>query len=177
MEENYRNFSKIVSSYKDIVSNTEQYRKSWIDTVKPMVLAQLEQMKTIADLKASIEVKDSIENLEAVVLSLGNAKSGMRTEVVEGVNRDLIKHLGSLVYQQLFNGKIMVIINYPFIENYGQPNPPKTIAIYRPEELREAYCIRHMEEFIKEIANWEDYGDDDSNQQIGFKLNFDPSKG
>ena len=30
-------------------------------------------------------------------------------------NRDLIKQNGSLVYQQLFNGKILVLINYPYI--------------------------------------------------------------
>ena len=72
----------------------------------------------------------------------------------------------------LFNGKIIVLINYPFIENYGQPQPPKTIAIYRPEELKEPYFIRHMEEFLQEITKWEDYDDDEPTKRIGFQLNF-----
>jgi len=82
---------------------------------------------------------------------------------------------------QLFNGKVIVIINYPFIEGYGQPQPPKTVAIYRPEELKEPFFVRHLEEFITEVYNWEDYDDDEKpgaerNQKIGFKLNFEKDK-
>jgi hypothetical protein len=86
----------------------------------------------------------------------------------------MIKHNGSLVYQQLFNGKIIVIIQYPFIENYGEPRPPKTVAIYRPEELSEPFLIRHLEEFIQEITDWEDFDDDEPNKKIGFSMNFNP---
>jgi hypothetical protein len=108
-------------------------------------------------------------------------KSGMYQEVNDSIKRHLIKHNGSLIYQQLFNGKIIVIINYPFIENYGQPFPPKTIAIYRPEEIKEPFFVRHLEEFVTEIYHWEDYDDDDKpgaepNQKIGFKLNFEKQK-
>ena len=106
---------------------------------------------------------------------MGSVKSGLGEPVGDGLHRDLIKQNGSLVYQQLFNGKILVLINYPYIEKYGQPQPPKTIAIYRPEELKEPYFIRHLETFITEIINWEDYDDDrpDENQRIGFKMNFE----
>ncbi|MCB0563296.1 MAG: hypothetical protein KDD01_02845, partial [Phaeodactylibacter sp.] len=55
-----------------------------------------------------------------------------------------------------------------------QPRPPKTIAIYRPEELKEPYFVRHMEDLIQEITNWEDYDDDEPNKKIGFQLNFNP---
>jgi hypothetical protein len=69
----------------------------------------------------------------------------------------------------------LVLINYPFIEKYGQQQPPKTIAIYRPEEIKVPFILRHLETFISEITNWEDYDDDapEPNQRIGFKMNFD----
>ena len=84
----------------------------------------------------------------------------------------MIKHKGSLVYQQLFNGKIIALISYPTIENYGQPQPPKQIGIYRPEELKEPFFVRHMEEFMKEVTKWEDYDDEDPQpaQRIGFRM-------
>lgn len=107
-------------------------------------------------LEAKLEERTDMENLEAIVLSLGEAKSGMYQKVNEDIHRHLIKHNGSLIYQQLFNGKIIVLINYPFIESYGKPRPPKTIAIYRPEELKDPFFLRHLEEFITEITNWED---------------------
>ncbi|NJN35339.1 MAG: hypothetical protein HC817_14875 [Saprospiraceae bacterium] len=97
-----------------------------------------------------------------------------------GIKRDLVKHNGSLVYQQLFNGKILVLINLPFIEKYGQPQQPRSIAIYRPEELKEPFILRHVEALISDVTNWEDYDDDaptqDPNQRIGFKLNFEEPK-
>lgn len=79
-------------------------------------------------LNASVEQHADIENLEAVVLSLGQSKSGMYQKVSEELQRHLIKHNGSLVYQQLFNGKIIVLLNYPFIENYGKPRPPNAVT-------------------------------------------------
>jgi hypothetical protein len=127
-------------------------------------------------LKAKILEVSDIENLEAVALTLGTSESGLGENVGNGLRRDLIKQNGSLVYQQLFNGKILVLINLPFIEKYGQPQPPKTIAIYRPEELKEPYFQRHVETFVTDVSAWEDYDDDlisEPNQRIGFKMNFE----
>jgi len=169
-----------VQQYQDILHNTELYRKAWKDGLKQQILDALERMTKETNLDATIETKGELENLEAIVCSLGEGKSGIFQKVNDELNRPLIKHNGSLIYQQLFNGKVMVMITYPFIEGYGEPQPPKTVAIYRTEELKEPFFIRHMENFIKEIANWEDYDDDDNptSKPIGFNLNLaevDPS--
>ncbi|MCB9263924.1 MAG: hypothetical protein H6558_02750 [Lewinellaceae bacterium] len=163
-----------VDQYKEVLQNTLKYREEWKNGLSEKIRNILQRLVTATSLEAEVITRSEIENLEAVLLSLGTAKSGMFQKVNEEVRRDLIKHNGSLVYQQLFNGKIIVLINYPFIENYGQPRPPKTIAIYRPEELKEPYFIRHMEDFMQEITNWEDYDDDEPNKKIGFQLNFNP---
>jgi len=52
------------------------------------------------------------------------------------------------------------MIMYPYIEGYGQPKPPKTLEIVRPEELTEGFLIRYVEEFLKDIIEWEDFDDD-----------------
>jgi hypothetical protein len=167
------NLKRKVSQYKEVLSNTASYRNVWKESKRTEIEQTLKEINDAIGLDARIETRSEIENLEAVVLTLGQSKSGMYQKVSEDVNRHLLKHNGSLVYQQLFNGKIIVLINLPFIENYGQPRPPKTIAIYRPEELREPYFVRHLEEFVNDITTFEDYDDDDEpNQRIGFQLNF-----
>jgi hypothetical protein len=166
------NLQRKVNQYKEVLQNTLNYRQAWKDGLREELSATLEALIKATGLEAKVEVRSDIENLQAVVLTLGQAKSGMYQKVNDDVRRDLIKYNGSLVYQQLFNGKIIVLIHYPFIENYGEPRPPKTIAIYRPEELRHPYFIRHLEEFILEITNWEDFDDDEPNKRIGFQLNF-----
>lgn len=166
------NLQRKVRQYEEVLENTRNYRESWKNEIREQIRSTLQNMVDETGLKASVEQRADIENLEAIVLTLGQSKSGMYQKVSDDLQRHLIKHNGSLVYQQLFNGKIIVLLNYPFIENYGKPRPPKTIAIYRPEELREPYFIRHMEEFMQEVTNWEDYDDDEPNQRIGFQLNF-----
>jgi len=178
MNREYNNLKKKVTNYQEVLANTRVYRQVWKEELKDKIVEQLTTISKDVELDAKIEVKSDLENLEAIVFSLGAVKSGMYQEVNDSIKRHMIKHNGSLIYQQLFNGKIIVIINYPFIENYGQQQPPKTVAIYRPEELKEPFFVRHLEEFITEVYNWEDYDDDEKpgaerDQKIGFKLNFE----
>lgn len=174
-EHELANLKHKVQNYDSILKNTMNYRSQWDGEtgLKNQIQAILQKMVDVTNLDANIEIKDDLANLEAVVLNLGTEKSGLAEKVSDDVQRSMIKHNGSLIYQQLFNGKIIVVIHYPFIENYGQPRPPKTIAIYRPEELKPPYFVRHVEEFISDISNWEDFDDDDPQKKIGFKLNFE----
>jgi len=181
MNREYVNLAKKVKNYQEILANTRVYRQVWKDELRDKIVDQLETISKEVGLDAKVEVKSDLENLEAIVFSLGTVKSGMYQEVNDSIKRHMIKQNGSLIYQQLFNGKVIVIINFPFIEGYGQPNPPKTVAIYRPEELKEPFFVRHMEEFITEVYNWEDYDDDEKpgaerDQKIGFKLNFEKNE-
>jgi hypothetical protein len=166
------NLKNKVEHYKEVLKNTDAYRKTWHSETKEMILKLLQSIADGVKLKVKVEEKAQLENMEAVVLSLGTVKSGMAQKIEKGIELPLVKHNGNLIYQQLFNGKIMVIIQYPFIENYGQPRPPKTVAIYRPEELDEPHVIRHFEELILEVTNWEDFDDDEPAKKIGFEMNF-----
>lgn len=166
------NLKRKVVFYKEVMSNARSYRDIWKESLKDKITSLLQGMVDSCQLEATVECRSDMENLEAIVLSLGDVKSGIWEEINSNIKRHLIKHNGSLIYQQLFNGKIIVLINFPFIENYGQPRPPKTIGIYRPEELKEPFFVRHMEEFISDITNWEDYDDDEPSKKIGFDINF-----
>jgi hypothetical protein len=178
-EQDALNLRRKVSRYQEVLQNTQRYRETWTSELKQTIQEQLKSLTDASGLPANVEVRSDIQNLEAVTLTLGSSASGLAEPVGGGLRRDLIKQGGSLVYQQLFNGKILVLINFPYIEKYGQPQPPKTIAIYRPEELKEPYFLRHIETFVSDITAWEDYDDDvvsEPNQRIGFKLNFQEEK-
>ncbi len=166
------NLKRKVELYKDVLANTESYRKIWKKELKALIVNLLKNISEEVELPVKVEERVPMENLEAIVLSLGAVKSGMYQKIEHGIEVPLVKQSGSLIYQQLFNGKIIVLIQYPYIENYGQPRQPKTIAIYRPEELKEPYIVRHFEEFVHEITSWEDYDDDEPSKKIGFEMNF-----
>jgi len=159
-----------VALYKQTLQNTQDYRKKWEPKIKPLITSTLKKLNKKTKLGASIEVKENLENLEVLVLNLGKEESGIKEIIPDSkLKRQLIKSNGALVFQQLFNGKIMIMIVYPYIEGYGEPRPPKNLEIVRPHELNEGYIIRYFDEFVKEITAWEDYDDDQpSVNKIGF---------
>ncbi|MBI5914314.1 MAG: hypothetical protein HY842_02990 [Bacteroidetes bacterium] len=172
MPNELNNLKRKVQQYKEVLANTENYRLAWKEHLKSQIINMLEALAKEVELPARVEERSTMENMETIILSLGAVKSGMFHKIDQGLEMPVVKHNGSLVYQQLFNGKIIVFVQYPFIENYGEPRPPRTIAIYRPEELQEPFILRHFEEFISEITAWEDYDDDEPAKKIGFEMNL-----
>lgn len=158
-----------VQRYQLILNNTKVYRERWNNHLKALITSELENMLKVTGLQGKIETSDKVRHLEYIILSLGSEESGISEVISDNLDKPLIKHNGSLVYQQLFNGKVQVMIAYPYIEGFGDPRPAKVIAIYRPEEIKTPFLVRHMEDFIKEITQWEDYDDDD---QPGAKIGF-----
>jgi len=155
------NIKSKVENYNNILTNTKNYRKDWGDHLKNLIQSTLEKIIKETKLNAFVEYTDDIENLEIVSLSLGTEVSGIAEKFPGNkTKRPFIKNNGALIFQQLFNGKVMMLIMYPFIEGYGQPKPPKNLEILRPEEMKEEFIIRYVEEFLKEIIEWEDYDDD-----------------
>jgi len=161
-----------VNKYKEVLRNTEENRIAWHDHIKPMLIKKLEELMEIIELeKAEIIIRDNIVNLESVSLDFGRTSSGISESIEDtGVLRTMIKSNGSLIYQQLFNGKIMVMIMSPHIEGYGQPKPPKQLEILRPDELKEPFIIRHLEALLRDITEWEDFDDEQptKSNSIGF---------
>ncbi len=171
--DNLNNLKRKVNEYKVVLNNTISYRAAWKNELKDRIIKQLKDISAEIELPAEVETKDDVENMQAIILSLGQAKSGIYHKVNDDVQRHLIKNNGALIYQQLFNGKIMVLITHPVVEGVTQEGPPKTVAIYRPEEIKPPFIIRHLEDFMKEMTAWEDYDDDDKGLgagKIGFNM-------
>jgi len=167
-----------VDKYLQVKQNTFDYRDEWAGGTKEMITSTLQKIIDETDLDAEIEIKDTVENLEVIIMNLGRMKSGIREKLDGDESRSVVRNNGMLVYQQLFNGKIVVLLVQPFLEGYGEPQQPKSLEIVRPSELNEGFIVRHVEEFLKELVAWEDYDDDQpaSNLPIGFSTNFAPEE-
>lgn len=171
-ESNMENLMKYVNQYNQVLTNTEDFREIWRTETKIFIREKLESILNELDLKASVKVRDKVSNLEAIEFTLGRSESGLSHRVNRRIQRALIKYNGALIYQQLFNGKIIVLIHYPYIEGYLDPRPPRTLAISRPSEIKKVNLSQHLEEFFKELILWEDFEQDEPHKEIGFKINF-----
>jgi len=156
----YSKIIKKVKSMNTVLKNTVKYRKEWDKTLKKMIINNLESIVKESGLDAEIIVHDQFEGLEAISLATGPKESGIYEKVSEGVKKPLIRIGGMLMFQQLFNGKISIWVNYPYIEGIGDPKAPKMLEIVRPNELKDVNILRYTEEFVDAITEWEDFDDD-----------------
>ena len=172
-----------VYKYKQVLENTQNYRQEWKHKTKQFIIDTLRDIVQQTALKASVTDKNSIENLEAIILNLGRSSSGIVENLDNtDVKRIMVKNNGSLIYQQLFNGKIMVMLASPYIEGYGDPKATVSLAILRPAEVSAAAVYKHVKELLDDITEWEDYDDDDPGgkqpfEPIGFRHTVNPDAG
>lgn len=161
-----------IAKYQEVIKNTEAYRKAWDESLKRKIIDTLSQLIADTGLTAEIELREELRNMEAVVMSLGVEPSGIYEPVGDKFRKKLYKSNGMLIFQQLYNGKIIVMMAYPHIEEVAKPKPPKTLEIIRPDELTDGYLLRYLETFFTEIIDWEDYDDDAPQTTIGFNSGF-----
>jgi hypothetical protein len=160
---------KKVNLLKNVMGNTDEYRGVWEKSHKEMIINTLQKLIDETGIHGEVAINDRFEGLEAISLALETRNSGIFERITDTTKRALIRNGGVLTYHQLFNGKIGILIGYPYIEGIGQPKVPKTVEIVRPEELKEINILRQVELFVDEVTEWEDFDDDkQSAQKIGF---------
>jgi len=159
---------KIVA-YKQVLENTQLYRKAWPPT-RELLLLELNTFLQVSGIKGKVNSNTDIENLEAVTLDLGRSSSGIsRNQGEMDVRNFMIKINGALIYQQLFNGKIMVMVQQPFIEGQVEPKEPQFIEIVTPEELNRSTISQHLETLLQIITEWEDFDDEGPQKKTVFQ--------
>jgi len=183
MENDILKLQEKVKAYKEVLQNTISYRKEWHNKTKGFIIQHLLSITEQTGLKAKITPKENIENLESVMLDLGRTSSGIG-ESLENTDfkNFMVKNNGALIYQQLFNGKIMVMLVSPQIEGYGEPKSPEGLEILRPAQIDEGTLLRHVSSLMDKLIQWEDYGEEASKvkhtfQPIGFKHGAIPQNG
>ncbi|NCT73024.1 MAG: hypothetical protein GXC78_00715 [Chitinophagaceae bacterium] len=179
MQKDFKQLRDKVTTYQEVLANTHRYRQEWKDHTRDFIRTSLTQIIDETGLRARITERTQIENLEAVVLDLGRSSSGL-SENLENTDlkHTMVKNNGSLIYQQLFNGKIMVMLTNPYIEGYGEPKPARSLEIVRPEELTPTLIYAHTEQLLNDLIEWEDFDDDDHGRKPAFQpIGFQHSLG
>jgi len=164
--EKYTAIKERAAKYTNILDQVIDYRNSWGKSLKKFIKSHSEKILKETGINAQIEVEERFENLESITISLGKSISGI-AENVDGITkRTIIKDKGSLIFSQLFNGKVQTWMTYPLIEGLMQPKPPKMIGIYGPPEFNEDLILSNFDDFFKELIEWENYDDDQPGQQV-----------
>lgn len=162
----YTAIKERAAKYTDILQQVVSFREAWDKSLKEFIHDHSEGILKYTGINAQIEIEERFENLESITISLGKSISGIAENVDDLTKRTIIKDKGSLVFSQLFNGKVQTWMTYPIIEGLMQPKPPKMIGIYAPSEFNEDLILKNFDSFFKELIDWENYDDDQPGQQV-----------
>ena len=158
--EKYTAIKNRAKKYTAMLNQVMEFRKAWGEGLKAFITDTTEKILEQTNVSGQIIVEERFENLESITISLGKSISGIAEYVDEETKRNIIKDRGSLIYSQLFNGKVQAWMTYPVIEGLMQPKSPKLIGIYAPPEFEEDLILSNFDEFFKELIEWENYDDD-----------------
>jgi hypothetical protein len=138
--------------YCTVVKRTEERHARWNSSTKELVFRTLSALS--ADLKPLRAIKEeSVRNFDTVCL--GFMPTPTSIAIREGAAiKGFVKMGGYLFYSQVFNGKVLVGISYPYVEEL-QDAAPKGIAIVDPEEITKEKILEHVEQFLREITEAE----------------------
>lgn len=172
--EKYTAIKERALKYREMLQQVVDFRNTWEEGLKAFIKLNAEAVLKHTDITAQIQVEEKFENLESITISLGKSISGIAENIDKDTKRNIVKDKGSLIYSQLFNGKVQAWLTYPLIEGLMQPKEPKMIGIYAPPEFNEDLILSNFDDFFKELMEWENYDDDQPGQtitKIGFGAN------
>ncbi len=133
----------------------EKNRKDWNDSTNALIYETFQSVaKNVPNLNWEVKKVEAMENLDVIVLGFKNEPSGIAGQI-QGVLRFFAKISGKLIYSQVYNGEVYVLIDYPHVENHVERQPPKFIAKYKPSQISEDLILDHINEFLDEMHNWE----------------------
>jgi len=87
--------------------------------------------------------------------TFGKTNSGFTNG--EGESASILTKIGGcLIYRQLYNGKIKVLIGLPYIDRIRPQQSLIEIAVLGPRDISQQLVAEHFEAFLEKITDWEE---------------------
>ena len=143
-----------ILDYKASIETVVSKKIKWSEHAKPLLLKTL---KTIAEIHAigwKVQELNWIHNSEAINISF----ESFPEELMDCTN--LIPTFqfipgGALVFSQTYNGDVYVFVLFPEIDGMPIENNMIEFGLMAPSEISEKIIIEKVDEFLKEMIQWE----------------------
>lgn len=164
MKDKFDNLAPLIDMYKNEMAAVGTRRKEWSERVKPMLISIFERLIERFQLPCHVGSHHQLKNQDTIFLAFDDLPSGVENTETQEV---FIKQGGGLAYSQNVNGKISVLIVYPYIHGIkGEAGASKEISIYKPHTITEDLVLRHLDKFFRQSVQWECF----LREPIGYKM-------
>ena len=143
-----------IADYKASIETVVEKKTYWRTTTKPLLLKTLKAITAIYDLGWKVQELNWIHNNEAVNISFDSFPA----ELIDCTNRIPAFQFipgGALVFSESYNGQVYVFILFPEVDGAQVENAMVKLGIFNPNDITEKLIVEKVDDFLKEMINWE----------------------
>lgn len=147
---------------------TESRRALWRDRTKEYIFSTLSNIVKETSLPCFVQKNEFYTNHEGVNLQFGSRPSGISrtSRTSTGTTMEnLVLSSGYITFSQSYNGKVFVIIVYPYVEGIVGKSEPLVVGQYEHVDINEPFIYSHVCRFLDEMIMWEN----NTKPMIGFQ--------
>lgn len=148
--------------------NIAKNREVWATKTKPLLVEVLGQIVREFPIGWYVQKLDWDQNLEGVNITFKPTNSGIVTKTNSSA-KSYLKHGGTIVFSQSYNGEVFVIILYPYVDNFVGKSDNLILGRFNPGIIDEEFIVKKVAEFLDHMIVWEE-----STPQS--KIGFNPEK-
>lgn len=143
-----------VNDYKKSIEIVIQKKIFWKQKTRTILLETLNNIVTQYNIGWQVQELNWIQSNEAINITFDSFPPELMEKTNLIASYQFIQG-GSLVFSQSYSGDIHVIILFPIVEDTSIENSSIELGIFKPEEITEKFIIERVDEFLKQMIQWE----------------------
>jgi hypothetical protein len=169
--EKHNSIKDAFDKYTDTLKKVNERRELWTNETKTNIINTLTLVKDTFKFDWQVQRLEGTKNYQTINICFNKKNSGIvdvKIDEVTGKEKGFkayTKSGGYLAFCQSYNGKINVIIGFPYIDEWVSQMDAKVIDTIEPELVTEELISKHVVNFLETMTDWE--GKD--RESIGFK--------
>ncbi len=140
-----------MSKYNERIKLINQRRDLWTNATRARLKDTLDAIVVEANNQHFLVQENiSAKNWESVNLVLTAQPSGIIID-----RKVVLQSASALIFSQIYNGKIMVCIQYPSIDGIVEKSADLVLGYYEPSSLTEDVIMNSFKSYMDELNKWE----------------------
>lgn len=143
-----------INDYKKSIETVIQKKIFWNENTKNLLLNTLNEITNKYPIGWTVQELNWMQSNKAINITFYSFPVELMTQTNKLPSYQFIQG-GSLVFTQSYNGDVQVILLFPIVENTSPENSFIELGIYDPKDINEKLIIEKVDEFLKEMIQWE----------------------
>ena len=143
-----------VNDYKSSIDVVVEKKILWKTKTRGLLFKTLNEAVKKYDIGWRVQELNWINNNEAVNITFDSFPPELIKKTNQIPSFQFIQG-GALVFSQSYSGDVYVFILFPIVQNVEDATNSIELGIYAPQSINEKLIIEKVDEFLKEMINWD----------------------